>query len=216
MAKKSFAIVLSGCGVFDGSEIHEAVMTMLAVDQHNCTYKIFAPDIEQTQTVNHFTKETTNEKRSVLAESARIARGEIKPLSEYKVADFDGIIFPGGFGAAKNLSTFATEGDKCKVNSDVEKAIRETHKANKPIGALCIAPVVIARVLGNVQITIGSDDGTAKTIEKMGGTHENTKRGEVKVDKKNKVVTTPCYMLDSTIKHIHEGAYNLVKAMIKL
>ena len=101
MAKKSFAIVLSGCGVFDGSEIHEAVMTMLAVDQHNCTYKIFAPDIEQTQTVNHFTKETTNEKRSVLAESARIARGEIKPLSEYKVADFDGIIVPGGFGAAK-------------------------------------------------------------------------------------------------------------------
>ncbi len=216
MATKSFAIVLSGCGVFDGSEIHEAVMTMLAIDQHNCTYTIFAPDIDQMHVVNHLTKNVVNEKRNVLVESARIARGNIKPLSEYEHTDFDGIIFPGGFGAAKNLSTYAINGDKCHINSDVEKSIITTHKANKPIGALCISPVIIAKVLGNIQVTIGSDKDTAESIEKMGAKHITTNREDVTVDKKNKIVTTPCYMVDSTIKNIHKGAFNLVKAMIEL
>jgi enhancing lycopene biosynthesis protein 2 len=216
MKTKSFAVVLSGCGVYDGAEIHESVMTLLAIDQLNCTYSLFAPDIEQMHVVNHLTGQESGEKRNVLIESARIARGKIKSLNEYKPDDFDALIFPGGFGVAKNLCTFAVNGPDCKVNPDVEKAVRDTHKAGKPIGALCIAPAMISKILGNVEVTIGQDKGTAEAIKSMGSTHKNTKHGEVAIDAKNKIFTTPCYMLDSTIKQIHDGAYNLVKAIIEM
>jgi enhancing lycopene biosynthesis protein 2 len=155
------------------------------------------------------------EKRNVLVESARIARGKISPLSRFDAHDFNAIIFPGGFGAAKNLSTVAFDGPNAKVNPDVEAAVRAMHKAGKPIGALCIAPAIIARILGHVEVTIGNDPGTAGTIEKMGGKHIKATHGEVVVDKKNKVFTTPCYMLDATIVQIYEGATNVVKEMLK-
>ncbi|HON18505.1 MAG TPA: isoprenoid biosynthesis glyoxalase ElbB [Salinivirgaceae bacterium] len=216
MKTKKFAVILAGCGVYDGAEIHESVLTLLAIDELGCQYELFAPDIAQLHVVNHLTGKSTDEKRNVLVESARIARGKIKNLLEYKPNDFDGIIFPGGFGVAKNLFSFAIDGIDCTVNPIVEKAIKDTHRAAKPIGALCISPVLIAKVIGNVEITIGNDPGTAEAVKAMGAKHKETKHGEIVVDAKNKVVTTPCYMLQSTISQIYKGAYNLVEAMIKL
>lgn len=212
---KTFAVVLSGCGVFDGSEIHEATLALLAIAQHGARYDIYAPDIEQHHVINHLNGEEMNEKRNVLVESARIARGKISPLSEFKADAYDAILFPGGFGAAKNLSSFAFEGAESKVNPEVEKAILGMHALGKPIGALCIAPAVIARVIQGATVTIGSDEGTADAIESMGGTHEKTTHGEVTVDRENKIYTTPCYMLDATIVQIYDGAFNVVKAILK-
>jgi enhancing lycopene biosynthesis protein 2 len=157
-----------------------------------------------------------HEKRNVLVEAARIARGNIKPLSAYKAEDFDALIFPGGFGVAKNLCTFAFDGIKCKVNSEVEKAIRTTAVAEKPIGALCISPVLLAKILTEVEVTIGSDEGTADAIENLGATHIKTTHGEIVTDEKYKLVTTPCYMLDASIDQIAIGADNLVKKVIEL
>jgi len=211
---KKFAVVLSGCGVFDGAEIHEATLTLLAIAQQGASYDIFAPDVDQYHVINHLTHQATTEKRNVLVESARIARGRIKPLSQFHASDFDALIFPGGFGAAKNLSTVAFDGPDARVNPDVEKAVKTMHTAGKPIGALCIAPTVIARILGNVEVTIGNDPGTASTIEKMGGKHVKTTHGEVVVDKMNKIFTTPCYMLDATIVQIYDGASNIVKEIM--
>jgi len=213
---KNFAVVLSGCGVYDGSEIHEATLTLLAIARLGGTYEIFAPDIDQYHVVNHLTGEVTNEKRNVLVEAARIARGKISPLSAYKASNFDGIIFPGGFGAAKNLSTYAIDGDKMHVNAEVEKAIIDTAKQNKPIGALCISPVIISKVLGNVSLTIGKDINVAKLLEKFGSKHVTTDKGEISIDPNNKIVTTPCYMLESSIAEIYDGIENAVRAMMKL
>ncbi len=156
------------------------------------------------------------ETRNVLIESARIARGNIKALSEFNATDFDAIIFPGGFGVAKNLSSFAFDGSDCTVNADVEKSILAMVKAGKPIGALCISPVIMAKVLAGAELTIGSDKGTAEAIEKMGATHKTTTHGEVVVDEGFKLVTTPCYMLDATILNIADGADNVVKTMMKM
>jgi enhancing lycopene biosynthesis protein 2 len=213
---KKIAVVLSGCGVYDGAEIHEAVLTMFAIASNGAAYVVFAPDIDQHHVVNHLTGTEMDESRNVLIESARIARGKIKALSEFSGKDFDAIIFPGGFGAAKNLSTFAFDGSNCQVNSDVEAAIKEMIALGKPVGALCIAPVLLARILGDVELTIGDDAGTIHSIEEMGATHKATTHGEVVVDKQHKIVTTPCYMLDATITQIDEGARNVVNALLEL
>ncbi len=213
---KKIAVVLAGSGVFDGAEIHEATLTLLAIKRSGAEYHCFAPDINQAHVINHITGEEMPETRNVLIEAARIARGNIKALSEYDAADYDAIIFPGGFGAAKNLCTLAFDGADCSVNPDVEKAIRTTAVAEKPIGALCIAPALIARVLGDVEVTIGDNAGTAESIETMGGTHILATHGEIVVDKKYKVVTTPCYMLDASIDQIATGAENAVKKVLEL
>lgn len=213
---KKIAVVLAGNGVYDGAEIHEAVLTLLAIARQGAQYQCFAPDIEQAQVVNHLTGKVMPEKRNVLVEAARIARGNIKPLSAYKAEDFDALIFPGGFGVAKNLCTFAFDGIKCKVNPDVEKAVRATAVAEKPIGALCISPVLMAKILTEVEVTIGDDEATADAIENLGATHINATHGEIVVDEKYKLVTTPCYMLDATIDQIADGAENLVKKIIAL
>jgi len=213
---KKFAVVLSGSGVFDGAEIHEATLTLYAIVKNGGTYEIFAPDIPQHHVVNHITGEEMNETRNVLIEAARIARGKIKPLSKFNEKDFDAIIFPGGLGAAKNLSSFAFDGINCSVNKDVENSIRQMANAKKPIGALCISPVILAKILGDVVLTIGQDAGTAEAVANMGATHRKTNHGEVIVDSRYKVVTTPCYMLDANIVQIAEGADNVVKTMMKL
>lgn len=213
---KKIAVVLSGCGVYDGAEIHESTLTMLAIAQQGAAYQCFAPDMDQTHVVNHLTGEEMNEKRNVLVEAARIARGDIKPLSEYNSAEYDAIVFPGGFGAAKNLCTFAFDGPDCSVNPDVETAIRSTVIAEKPLGALCISPAVVAKVLGDVNVTIGQDKGTAEAIEKLGATHTTTTHGEIVVDEKYKLVTTPCYMLDATISQIADGANNIVAQILEM
>jgi len=215
IAMKKFAIILAGCGVYDGAEIHEAVMTMYAVMKNGAEYQLFAPDIAQYHVVNHLTGAEMPETRNVLVESARIARGKIKPLSGLNMRDYDAVILPGGFGVAKNLCSFAFKGENCEVHPEVTEVIREAVSLRKPIGALCISPVMLAKVLGSVEITIGDDKGTASSVEKMGAKHIKTTHGQVVVDNKHKVFTTPCYMLDANILQIAEGADNIVKAMMK-
>jgi len=212
---KKFAVVLAGCGVSDGAEIHESVMTLYAIAKEGSEYQCFAPDISQHHVVNHLTGKEAPEKRNVLVESARIARGMIKPLSQFNPREFDALIFPGGFGVAKNLCTYAFDGANCSVNLDVATAIKEMISLKKPIGALCISPVILAKVLGNVELTIGNDPGTIRDIEKMGATHYIKTHGEVVIDTRHKVFTTPCYMLDATIVDIAAGAGNIVKEMLK-
>jgi len=212
---KKFAVVLAGCGVYDGAEIHEATLSMYQIKKQGADYEIFAPDIDQHHVINHLTGDEMKEKRNVLVESARIARGKIKPLADFKAEDFDAILFPGGFGVAKNLCTFAFDGPDCKVNNDTEKAIKAMHKAGKPIGALCISPVIVAKILGDVELTIGKDKDTATAVEKMGASHKSTSHGEVIIDAGNNVYTTPCYMLDANIVQIGEGAENIVRAILK-
>ena len=213
---KKIAVILAGNGVFDGAEIHEATLTLYAIAKHNATYEIFAPNINQHHVINHITGEDMPEKRNVLVESARIARGKITDLAKFDASHFDALIFPGGFGVAKNLCSFAFDGANCKVNKDVEKAIRSMIEQKKPVGALCIAPVLLAKILGDVELTIGQDKGTADAIKSMGATHKETTHGDVIVDKNYKVATTPCYMLDATIAQIGDGANNLVKAILEM
>jgi enhancing lycopene biosynthesis protein 2 len=211
-----FAVVLAGCGVFDGAEIHESVLTLLAISRNAGTYQIFAPNVTQYHVINHITGDEMRETRNVMIESARIARGKIKPLMEYNPADFDALVFPGGFGVVKNLCSYGFDSTDMKIDRVVEKAIRDTHSAGKPIGALCISPVLITKVLGNVLVTIGNDKATAENIEAMGGIHEITKNGEIVIDNKNKLVTSPCYMLDAALTDIEKGTDKMIKALISL
>ncbi len=213
---KKIAVVLAGSGVYDGAEIHEATLTLLAIARNGAEYQCFAPDVNQAHVVNHLTGEEMPETRNVLIEAARIARGNIKPLTEYDAKDYDAIIFPGGFGVAKNLCSFAFDGVDCFVNAEVEKAIRDTVVEEKPIGALCISPALITKVLGDVEVTIGEDAETSTAIEKMGGTHVQTTHGEIVVDEKYKIITTPCYMLNATIDQIATGAENAVKKLLEM
>ncbi|NIA11843.1 MAG: isoprenoid biosynthesis glyoxalase ElbB [Nitrospiraceae bacterium] len=214
--KKKFAVILSGSGVMDGSEIHEATMALYAIVRNGGVYEIFAPDIPQYHVINHLTGEEMHETRNVLVEAARIARGKIRPLSKFNEKDFDALIMPGGYGVAKNLSDFAFQGANCKVNKEVAHAIKAMVRAGKPVGALCISPVIIACVLRDVEVTIGQDKSTAAAIEAMGARHTKTTHGEVVVDKKYNVVTSPCYMLDATIVDIANDADVTVKTILEM
>lgn len=212
---KKFAVILAGCGVYDGAEIHESVLTLLAIDKAGASYQCFAPDIPQHHVVNHMTGAEMNETRNVLVESARIARGNIKSLNEFKAADFDALIFPGGFGCAKNLCTWAFEGDRCSVDPWVEKAVRSMVNVGKPIGAMCIAPVILAKLFKGTKLTTGKDPASAGFIEKMGNEAVMTGHGAVVIDEQLHLFTTPCYMLDATIDQIAIGTDNIVKAILK-
>jgi len=213
-----FAIVLSGCGRADGSEIHEATCAMLAIDCLGSTYQCFAPSIKQAAVVNHLTGEMMKEERNVLIESARLARGNILPLKDYNPKDFDAIVFPGGLGAVINWCDFKISGVSCDVDASVRKAILDSFNNGVVIGAMCIAPVVIAKVLGSkgVHVTIGNDEGVSNAIRRTGAVPEERGVTEVCIDEVRKVVTTPAYMLASSIKEVCEGADNMIKAMIKL
>jgi len=214
--QKRFAVILAGCGVFDGAEIHEATLTLLAIAKAGGSYECFAPDKDQAQVINHVTGKPMKEERNVLVESARITRGKIKPLFLYEPEKFDAVIFPGGFGVAKNLCSFAFEGSDCTVDPEVELAVIASVEAKIPIGAMCIAPALIVKILPGAVVTIGNDPETAKNIEKMGGIHHRTNHAEVIVDPKYKLVTSPCYMLDAHILQIAEGTQHVVDELIKL
>lgn len=211
---KKFAVVLAGCGVYDGAEIHEATLALLAIKQAGADYQCFAPDVTQHHVINHLTGDEMPETRNVLIESARIARGNIQPLTEFKAEDYDVLFFPGGFGAAKNLSTVAFDGPNATVLPEVEAAVKAMHVLKKPIGAMCISPVFIAKILGDVNVTIGQDEGTIQAIEAIGATHIQTDHGDVVFDAENMVYTTPCYMLDASIVDIWDGAFNIVDAIL--
>ena len=217
MAKK-VGVVLSGCGVFDGSEIHEAVLTLLYLDQAGVETVCMAPDIPQSLVINHLTQQETQEERNVLVESARIARGEIKALETVVAKDLDGIFFPGGFGAAKNLSEFATKGPEGSVNPDVKRLLEEFLAAGKPIGACCIAPATVGMALKShsPELTVGNDLTVAGALESLGVRHQSCGVDAVTVDRKNKIVTTPAYMLGPGIKDIAKGIEKAVKELVAM
>jgi len=214
---KKIGVLLSGCGVFDGAEIHESVLTLLALDRAGAEIICMAPDAE-FQVVNHLTQQATEEKRNVLTESARIARGEIQNLKDVKASDMDALIIPGGFGAAKNLSDFAVRGPDATVHPEVERILREMTDAGKAVGAICIAPATLAKALSdkNPQVTIGNDAGTASAIEKMGGQHKSCTVDMIHVDEKNRIVTTPAYMLGPGIKDVAVGIEKLVNQIMSM
>ncbi len=217
---KKVAVVLSGAGVFDGAEIHESVITLLALDRQGAEIHIFAPNIPQMHVINHFAQQPTDESRNVLVESARIARGEIKDLAEANAKNFDAVIFPGGFGAAKNLCDFAVKGTDCTVNPVVEKFVADALKAGKAMGFICIAPALMAKVAGNIDLhldlTIGTDKNTAAAVEKLGAHHVSCPVSDIVVDEKNKIVTTPAYMLGQRISEVAEGIEKLVTKVLEL
>jgi enhancing lycopene biosynthesis protein 2 len=210
--KRKVGVVLSGCGVYDGSEIHEAVFTLLAVDRNGAEAVCMAPDMEFAE-VNHLTGQATGSMRNVLTESARIARGKIRNLKEVRAEELDAVIFPGGFGAAKNLCNFAEKGAEAAIHPDVARLLREMAASNKPICAICIAPALVAATLGREyapKLTIGTDAGTAAAIDATGSEHVQCPVTEFVVDKERKIVSTPAYML---AQHISEAADGIDKAV---
>lgn len=219
VSNKKVGVVLSGCGVFDGSEIRESVLTILALDRAGAKIVFLAPDKPQMHVVNHNTgKPVEDETRNVLLESARIARGEVTAIKDVNPKDLDALIFPGGYGAVKNLSTFASNGPDCKVSPDVEELIKQMYAAKKPMGFICIAPSLAAKVLGkhSPQLTIGNDPATAKAIEKMGGKHVSCKVDDIVVDEANKLVSTPAYMLGPSISHVAKGIEKCVSKVLEM
>ena len=213
------AVILSGCGVFDGSEIHEAVLTLLALDRQGAQYECLAPNKPQMHVVNHLTKQPTSETRNVLVESARIARGKIRDLAEAKADDFDAVILPGGFGAAKNLSDYVVKGDKCELDPHLKRFLQDMHRQGKPIGGICISPVLLARAFGAQgapKVTIGKDPETANHIEAMGAEHISCPVDDFVVDTEHKIVTTPAYMLARSVSETATGIEKLVHEVLKL
>jgi len=215
---KTIGVLLCGCGVFDGSEIHEAVLTLLFLDRAGATIMCMAPDVDQRQVIDHLTQQPADERRNVLAESARIARGEIRDIRDVGADDIDALIIPGGFGAAKNLSDFAIEGPDCQVHPGVQRLLVEMADRSKPIGAMCIAPATVVRALSSrsPRVTIGSDAGTASGITTMGGTHAVCRVEDICVDEKNRIVTTPAYMLGPGIKDVAVGIEKLINQVLAL
>ena len=214
-------VLLSGSGVMDGSEIHEAVLTLLHLDRKGVDIICMAPDDSQTRIVDHSSNEIINTgERNMLVESARIARGNIKMISAISADQIDALILPGGFGAAVNLCSFADNGPACSVRPDVEKLINEMIDSKKPVGALCIAPALLARVLGKrgirAKVTIGNDPDTAAAINKMGAEHINCPVNQAVIDKTHRVVTSPAYMLAKSIKEVDESAAALVEGIFGL
>lgn len=214
---KRVAVILSGCGVFDGSEIHESVITLLKINQNGAEYQCFAPDIPQHNVINHATGEEMPESRSVLVEAARLARGHIRNLAECQAADYDALIIPGGFGAARTLSDFALTGADMTIQADVLKTVQAFAKTGKPVGLICIAPAMAGKLFGNgVRCTIGNDSETARTIQKTGATHVDCPVNDIVVDEKHRLVTTPAYMLANSISEAATGINRLVDKVLEM
>jgi enhancing lycopene biosynthesis protein 2 len=218
MAKK-IGVVLSGCGVYDGAEIHESVLTLLALDRRGAEAVLCAPNVPQMHVVDHLSGQVVEgATRNVLVESARIARGAIRDIATMKADELDGLVLPGGFGAAKNLCDFAVKGADCGVHPEVARLVREVHAQGKPVGAVCIAPALVAKVLGKEKprLTIGTDEATAKGLEAMGATHVACAATELAVDRERKLVSTPAYMLGKSISEVAEGIDKAVGALLDM
>jgi enhancing lycopene biosynthesis protein 2 len=213
-------VLLSGCGFLDGAEIHESVFTLLELDRRGATIVCCAPDIEVRQVIDHSTKQPSSETRNVLKEAARIARCEITDVAKVRAADLDALVIPGGFGAAKNLCSFADDGAECLVDPGVEKLISGMLEQKKPLGAICIAPALLARVAGQcgiqAKLTIGNDAATAGVLKAMGCVHEPHAVSEVAVDQENKIVSTPAYMLGPGPAAVYEGVGKLIEKLLEM
>lgn len=224
---KKIAILLAGCGVFDGSEIHESTFAMLAVAQNNASFQCFAPDKDQFHVINHLNGKEQSESRNVLVESARIARGEVKDLKEYKAQNFDALIIPGGFGAAKNLNQWAIKGPEGELDGDVKNAIKATHLAQKYIVGLCMGPTVISQALStsveNLRLTVGTDKeespydilGISQGMESLGSRVVMKSKLEFLDDEDNKVISAPCYMMEANIAEVYQNILNTVNHLFK-
>lgn len=214
---KRIAVILAGCGVYDRSEIHESVLTLLRLNQKGALVQCFAPNVEQMHVINHLTGEEMPEKRNVLVESARIARGEVKDVREAEVDAFDALIIPGGFGAAKNLCDFAVKGADCTVQPDVLQLAQAFAQTGKPVGLMCISPAMAARIYGEgVTCTIGRDADTAGALEQMGAVHTPCDVADIVEDTQRKLVTTPAYMLATGIAEAASGIEKLVDRVLEL
>lgn len=215
--QKKVAVVLSGCGVYDGSEIHESVITLLRLSQSNAQVQCFAPDRPQHHVIDHVSGNEAPESRNVLLESARIVRGQIKPIGEADAAAFDALILPGGFGAAKNLCDFAFKGSDCTIRPDMLALAKNFAAAGKPIGLMCIAPVMAPGIFGpGVKCTIGKDADTAAALKRMGAQHVEANVDEIVEDAQHKLVTTPAYMLAQSIAEAASGINKLVDRVLEL
>ena len=220
---KNIAVILAGCGHLDGAEIRESLLTLLELDRQDANVKVFAPTYDQFHTVNHMTGEaeetTENNKRSIIEEASRITRGPIEPLNSLDVNTFDGLIIPGGFGVAKNLSKFAFDGPQGALDPDLRKIVESFHEQKKPIGAICISPAVIAMVLGvhGVKLTIGDQKEVAEAIESTGAQHQTCSVEQICFDEQNKIVSTPAYMYDGArLKDVSAGIQKLVEKVLTL
>ncbi len=215
--KKKVGVILAGCGVFDGSEVQESVLTLLALERAGVQAVCMAPDKDQFHVINHLTGKESNETRNVLVESARIARGNIENLATVGADDLDALVLPGGFGAAKNLSRFAVEGPESEVDPEVRRLIEEMSAARKPIGFLCISPAIGAQVLGQtgVEVTIGTDRETASAIESCGARHIDCPVTEIHIDQERKVISTPAYMLGQNILEVSKGIDKLIQTLVE-
>ncbi|MGR5236889.1 isoprenoid biosynthesis glyoxalase ElbB [Vibrio alfacsensis] len=214
---KKIAVILSGSGVYDGSEIHEAVLALYAIEKAGATWHCFAPNINQLHVINHLTGEEMDGTRNVLVESARIARGHIDDVTRLNVDEYDALLLPGGFGAAKNLTDFAVSGAECSINTHVAQACRAFAHASKPAGYLCIAPTIIPLIYGQgVEGTIGHDDAIAAAFSQMGGEHVNCQVDEIHFDERHKVLSTPAYMLAENISQAASGIEKLVDKLIEI
>lgn len=215
-------VVLSGCGVYDGSEIHESVITILALDRAGAEILFMAPDVEQMHVINHLDGQPAEgQSRNVLVESARIARGKVRDVAEVKGSDVEALVFPGGFGAAKNLCDFAVKGADCTVNPEVARLVKEVHDAGKPIGFICISPAMAAKIFADsgidgVKLTIGNDEETAEAVRTLRAEHVECTVGNYVVDEGHKIVTTPAYMLAQRISEAAEGIDKLVNKVLEL
>ena len=219
--KKKIGVVLSGCGVYDGAEIHEAVITLLAIDRAGAEAVCMAPDVDQMHVINHLTgEEMQGEARNVLVEAARIVRGNIVDIATVKADDIDALFFLGGFGAAKNLCNFAVKGENCDVHPEVMRLVKEFAQKQKPQGVACIAPALFAKIYeGESQhptLTIGNDRDISEKIEKMGSHHQDCAVLDIVVDKENKIVSTPAYMLGQSISEVAEGIEKSVKELVRM
>jgi enhancing lycopene biosynthesis protein 2 len=217
---KTVGVVLAGCGFLDGAEIYESVLTLLQLDKLGVAYQCLAPDLPQMHVVNHATGQPTGESRSVLVEAARIARGKIAPLDNSWVDTLDAVIFPGGFGAAKNYCDFATKGEACSIQPVVESFMRAMIQAHKPVGAICISPVVLARALRGTDVhatlTLGTQSGAAAAAEAFGARHVVCEVTDCVIDHEHLIVTTPAYMYDARIADVDHGIEKLVKQVVHL
>ncbi|MGC9553906.1 MAG: isoprenoid biosynthesis glyoxalase ElbB [Thermoplasmatota archaeon] len=216
---KKVAVLLAGCGVYDGSEIHESVIALLSIARGGHSYQCFAPDRPQKQVIDHLTGQEMGEERNVLTESARIARGDIQPLSGYRPERYDALIIPGGSGVAKNLFTYALDGEDCHIDEEVQQAIVDTHAAGKPLGAICISPLLVVRAFKGTAVkptvTLGNDRRWAEAVRHMGGRHEERTADAVCIDEKNTIVTCPAYTIARTIAEAAAGIEKLVDEVLR-
>ena len=218
MGQKKVGVILSGCGFLDGAEIHESVLTLLALDRADVQVLCMAPDIDQMHVVDHLKGEPTTESRNVLVEAARIARGNIVDIATVDSSGLDALALPGGYGGAKNLSNFAVQGAACSVEPQVARIVREVHEAGKPIASLCITPAILAALFGkelHPSLTIGHDVETAQALEQMGARHQAADVTEIVIDDANNLVTTPCYMLDARIRDVATGIDKAIEELLQ-